>query len=267
MSEEKHFRSVKKELILLGCLLVLAVGGVGFLFKTRFSTSPALPERVNPPPTIPAPPQAPPELPKATLPEPTVEVKPESILVDNFDVGATSGIFKERVNSLGSYQGTWARRPSYTLISKSETVRRGNEGMGLVLDYYKDGGWCGYYTLLAGIDVSKHGLATAPEGIRDVLREGRAQDRLPYDDRSFDLVISLGALHNLRIMDLQPALAEIERVGKQKYVMVESYRNELEQFNLQCWALTAETFLDAEAWVWLYRHFGYTGDYEFIYFE
>ena len=49
--------------------------------------------------------------------------------------------------------------------------------------------------------------------------------------------------------------------------MVESYRSELEQFNLQCWALTAESFFDDEEWVWLYRHFGYTGDYEFIYFE
>ena len=49
--------------------------------------------------------------------------------------------------------------------------------------------------------------------------------------------------------------------------MVESYRNELEQFNLECWALTAESFFDTDEWIWLYRHFGYTGDYEFIYFE
>ena len=48
--------------------------------------------------------------------------------------------------------------------------------------------------------------------------------------------------------------------------MVESYRNEQELFNLQCWALTAEAFFDTDAeWIWLYRHFGYTGDYEFIY--
>jgi hypothetical protein len=44
------------------------------------------------------------------------------------------------------------------------------------------------------------------------------------------------------------------RVGKNKYVMVESYRSEQERFNLQCWALTAESFLDAEEWVWLYHH-------------
>jgi hypothetical protein len=49
--------------------------------------------------------------------------------------------------------------------------------------------------------------------------------------------------------------------------MLESYRNELEMFNLECWALTAESLLDEQEWVWLYKHFGYTGDYEFIYFE
>ena len=35
--------------------------------------------------------------------------------------------------------------------------------------------------------------------------------------------------------------------------MVESYRNEAEHFNLQCWALTAESFFDTAEWIWLYR--------------
>jgi hypothetical protein len=71
----------------------------------------------------------------------------------------------------------------------------------------------------------------------------------------------------LRLPELEIALKEIERVGKNAYVMLESYRNELEMFNLECWALTAESLLDEQEWVWLYKHFGYTGDYEFIYFE
>ena len=120
---------------------------------------------------------------------------------------------------------------------------------------------------LAGFDISKHGLADAKEEIRDNLFLYRAQDRYPWGDDYFDLVISLGCLHNLRIFELETALNEIQRVGKQKYIMLESYRNEEEQFNLQCWALTAESFFDTAEWIWLYNHFGYTGDYEFIYFE
>ena len=120
---------------------------------------------------------------------------------------------------------------------------------------------------VAGFDISRHGLADAPEAIRPFLFRARAQDPYQWGDRHFDLVISLGCLHNLRVFELETAVREIERVGRQKYIMVESYRNELEQFNLQCWALTAEAFFDTAEWIWLYRHFGYTGDYEFIYFE
>ena len=120
---------------------------------------------------------------------------------------------------------------------------------------------------IAGFDISRHGLAEAKEEIRPHLFRYRAQDRYPFGDKAFDLVISLGCLHNLRVFELQSAVQEIERVGRNKYIMVESYRNELEQFNLQCWALTAEAFFDTAAWIWLYEHFGYSGDYEFIYFE
>jgi SAM-dependent methyltransferase len=120
---------------------------------------------------------------------------------------------------------------------------------------------------VVGFDISKYGLANAKEEIRDNLFRYRAQDAYPFGDKSFDLVISLTTLHNLRLFELKTALHEIERVGKNKYVMLESYRNELELFNLECWALTAESFFDAAEWIWLYEHFGYTGDYEFIYFE
>ena len=120
---------------------------------------------------------------------------------------------------------------------------------------------------VVGFDISKHGLADAKEEIRDSLFIHRAQNPYPFEDNEFDLVISLGCFHNLRIFELQTALSETERVGKQGYVMLESYRNELEQFNLQCWALTCESFFGHEEWPWIYEHFGYTGDYEFIYFE
>jgi SAM-dependent methyltransferase len=118
-----------------------------------------------------------------------------------------------------------------------------------------------------GLDISRYGIEQALESVRSQLIRRRAQDPYPWPDQSFDLVVSLGCLHNLRMFDLKAALSEIERVGKHKYVMVESYRNEQELFNLQCWALTAESFFEPAEWVWLYEQFGYTGDYEFIYFE
>ena len=49
--------------------------------------------------------------------------------------------------------------------------------------------------------------------------------------------------------------------------MTESYRNNSELFNLQCWALTCESFFSVDEWKWIFKKFKYSGDYEFIYFE
>ena len=120
---------------------------------------------------------------------------------------------------------------------------------------------------LVGTDISQHGLASRHPCLKADLRIQNANTPPPFPDKHFDLVISLNALHNLRVFELQTALSEMERVGKQSYLLLESYRNEQELFNLQCWALTCESFFDVGEWVWLYEHFGYTGDYEFIFFE
>jgi len=120
---------------------------------------------------------------------------------------------------------------------------------------------------IVGIDISKHALKEAPEIFKNNFFIHNLKDTLPFKDNEFDLVISINALHNLQIPDLKTAITEIERVGKNKYIAVESYRNEKEQFNLQCWALTCESFFNKDSWIWLFEHFGYKGDYEFIYFE
>ena len=118
-----------------------------------------------------------------------------------------------------------------------------------------------------GFDISEHGINSASDLVRPNLFLQQAQSKYPFSNGEFDLVISLGTLHNLRLFDLKSALSEIERVGKQGYVMLESYRDEQELFNLQCWALTCESFFDHADWIKVYQYFGYTGDYEFIYFS
>ncbi len=120
---------------------------------------------------------------------------------------------------------------------------------------------------VAGIDMSEYAIENSKEEIKESLSIYKAQDRYPFESDEFDLVISLTTLHNLHLYDLKPALKEIERVGQNKYIVMESYRNEEELFNLQCWALTCESFYEPEEWTWLFDEFGYAGDYEFIYFE
>ncbi|MEW6420044.1 MAG: class I SAM-dependent methyltransferase [Nitrospirota bacterium] len=120
---------------------------------------------------------------------------------------------------------------------------------------------------IAGFDISEYAIQNSKEEIRENLFIHKAQNPYPFGNREFDLVISINTLHNLHIYELKSALKEIERVGKNKYVVVEGYRNEQELFNLQCWVLTGECFFTPPEWIWLFKEFGYTGDYEFIYFE
>ena len=120
---------------------------------------------------------------------------------------------------------------------------------------------------ITGFDISEYALGNAKEEVKEFLFKYDASDIYPFGDDEFDLVISITTLHNLKIYDLKIALGEIERVGKNKYIVVEGYRNEAELFNLECWALTCESFFRPDEWIWLFKEFGYSGDYEFIYFE
>ena len=118
-----------------------------------------------------------------------------------------------------------------------------------------------------GFDISEYAVGEGKEEIRDNLFVHKAEDTpWPFADKEFDLVYSVATLHNLALYDLKKALPELSRVGKNAYLCVESYRNTSELFALQCWALTAESFFSETEWIWLYKEFGYTGDYEFIHF-
>ncbi len=119
---------------------------------------------------------------------------------------------------------------------------------------------------ICGIDVSDYAIANAKEEIKDRLQLGNA-NALPFPDKQFDLVFSLTTLHNLHNYDLDCALREMERVGKRKYLCVESYRNETEKANLLYWQVTCEAFCTPEEWDWWFKLTGFTGDYSFIYFE
>lgn len=118
-----------------------------------------------------------------------------------------------------------------------------------------------------GVDISGYAIENAKEEVRPFLQEADATN-LPFDDASFDLVISLNVMHNLYCQDLDKALREIERIGKRdKYIVVESYRNEQEKVNLMCWVLTGECFFTPEEWQWWFNLTGYSGDHSLIYFE
>lgn len=120
---------------------------------------------------------------------------------------------------------------------------------------------------VVGIDISKYAKLNAKKEIKQFIQIVDARKKLNYHDKFFDLAISINTLHNFSLSDVHNCLKEMERVSRSKFICVESYRNEKEQFNVQCWALTAETIIDTKSWIWMFNKAEYSGDYEFIFFE
>ena len=120
---------------------------------------------------------------------------------------------------------------------------------------------------IKGLDISNYAIENAKEEVKENLIHGNAKE-LPFESNYFDYVFSLNTLHNLYNFELSPALKEMERVSKKdKYICVESYRNEYEKVNLLYWQVTCECFYTPEEWKWWFKHSNYNGDYSFIYFE
>tara|TARA_B100000029_G_C17591422_1_gene962625 strand:- start:1212 stop:1883 length:672 start_codon:yes stop_codon:yes gene_type:complete len=120
---------------------------------------------------------------------------------------------------------------------------------------------------IIGFDISSYAIKNSKKEIKKNLFVFDAKRKFPFKKKYFDLVMTFSCLHNFKMKDLSNSIKEIIRTGKKQYINVESYRNEKELFNLQCWALTAESFFDNKEWEWIFKETGYSGDYEFIYFQ
>jgi cyclopropane fatty-acyl-phospholipid synthase-like methyltransferase len=111
-----------------------------------------------------------------------------------------------------------------------------------------------------GIDVSGYAKAHAHGDMGALIDIGSA-DKLPYDDGSFDLVVSINSIHNLPLLQCKQALREMERVSRaHKFVTVDAWRTEDEHQRLLDWILTAETYMAVDDWHRLFSEVGYTGD-------
>ena len=115
--------------------------------------------------------------------------------------------------------------------------------------------------VLEGIDISDYAITNAVPEVKKFLKVGDAKS-LPYEDNSFDLVISINTTHNLEINQCKKALSEMERVSrKDKYLIVDAYSNEIEKDRIFAWNLTAKTILSTNEWISLFEEAGYTGHY------
>ncbi len=114
-----------------------------------------------------------------------------------------------------------------------------------------------------GVDISHYAAVHCEPEVVGRIHVGDINNALPFPDHSFDAVICLNTLHNLKRPELIKALREIERVTKNSraYVQVDSYRSEEEREFFLDWVLTAYTHDYPAGWKAIFDEAGYKGDY------
>lgn len=119
---------------------------------------------------------------------------------------------------------------------------------------------------LEGNDISKYAKRNSHPQVKKFINQYDIRLGL-NTKKKFDLVISLGVLHNFYLNEVINVLKNIQKISKgNAYILVESYRNEQELFNLQCWALTCNSFFTPVEWKYIFKLAKYTGNYEFVFF-
>lgn len=115
--------------------------------------------------------------------------------------------------------------------------------------------------MVSGIDISEYAIEEAIDSVKPYLRVGDAKD-LPYEDNSFDLVISINTVHNLPLEECKQALQELQRVSRKfSFLTVDAWRNDDERSRMLKWNLTALTYMQVDEWKDLFNEVGYQGDY------
>lgn len=114
---------------------------------------------------------------------------------------------------------------------------------------------------IRGVDISRYACDHAKEEVKGLIRVADAK-QLPFEDNSFDLVISINTIHNLPLEECKQALCEIQRVTrKDAFITVDAWRNDAERKAMLEWNLTAQTYMDVNDWKRLFGEIGYTGDF------
>ncbi len=114
---------------------------------------------------------------------------------------------------------------------------------------------------IKGVDISKYAIEHALEQMKPNIQWANATN-LPFEDKSFDLVISINTIHNLPLEECQQALKEIQRVSRRDaFITVDAYRTPEEKKRMDAWNLTAQTYMSVDEWKKLFKAVGYEGDY------
>jgi SAM-dependent methyltransferase len=114
---------------------------------------------------------------------------------------------------------------------------------------------------IEGVDISSFAKEKSIEEMKPYIINTSAES-LPFEDNSFDLVVSINTVDHLNLAGCKAALSEIQRVTKKdSFISVNSWRTEKEKEMLLKWNITALTCMQTKEWESVFDEVGYLGDY------
>jgi ubiquinone/menaquinone biosynthesis C-methylase UbiE len=114
-----------------------------------------------------------------------------------------------------------------------------------------------------GIDISRYCKMEAMRKIKKYIKIGTCE-KLPYQNKYFDLVISISTIHNVSKNGIKKSLKEIVRVTKNNsFIRIKGYRNLKEKKKIEKWNIVAKSNLSKNNWLKLFKETKYKGDYQF----
>ena len=118
---------------------------------------------------------------------------------------------------------------------------------------------------LCGLDISSYAVSKSHKNIQNQIIIGNATE-LPFEDKSFDLIICINTLHNiLEYKNVRLAIKEMIRVSaKNIYISVGAFRDQKEKQNLDKWAVLSTTYMHTSEWLKLFSTVKYRGDYQWF---
>lgn len=118
-----------------------------------------------------------------------------------------------------------------------------------------------------GLDISTYAVRNCHPDVVGRIHVGNAIE-LPFADDTFDCVIAIDVVHNLKRDLAGVALREIQRLsGGRAFVRVDSYRTPEQKAIFESWVLTAEFHDYPEGWIQLFDDSAYTGDFCWVIIE
>ncbi len=112
-----------------------------------------------------------------------------------------------------------------------------------------------------GLEISEYAIQNSKSEVKNLIHQGNAT-KLPFENDSFDLIISINTLHNLSRNDFKIAIKEINRVSKRNsFITVDAWTDEESKDRMIKWNLTALTYMHVDDWKVFFKENNYKGDY------